>query len=63
MDDHRSKLDIPGLGTWILESDTGEVEFLADQNVSTRIHALLYKALSIPNRAIFVDPPKTLRHY
>ncbi len=57
MKDHRSKLDVPGIGTWVMESEHGAVEFLGDQDAYAQgIRANLYKFFDGGKKASFVDP-------
>jgi len=57
--DHRPRVEVPGVGTWTLESPGGEIEFIRNQDAYARTHAPLQKALStVGVPVVFVDPGK-----
>jgi hypothetical protein len=58
MKDHRPKLDVPGVGNWTLDTNTGEIEFMGEAAYFSGLHGALQKVLSVPNRGLFVDPQK-----
>jgi hypothetical protein len=53
--DHRPQLSVPGIGTWIVESEHGRVTFSGAQNYVESIQSNLWKFLDGGARAKYVD--------
>jgi hypothetical protein len=58
MKHNRPTLDVPGVGRWTIESDTGEIEFVGEHNYTQRILANLAKFLDGGSKAKFIDPKR-----
>jgi hypothetical protein len=54
--DHRPKLNVPGMGAWTIESETGSITFSGEQNYAEGIRANLWKFLDGGSKGKFVDP-------
>jgi|SRR6185437_1666975 hypothetical protein len=52
---HQPKLEVPGLGTWTIRSDTGEITFYGQRNFAEGIRANLWKFLDGGSKPKFVD--------
>jgi len=56
MQDHRPKLEVEGIGTWILES--GKVEFIGEDDYVPSVSGNLWKYLEGGPKPKFVDPQR-----
>ena len=59
MQDHRAKLDVPGIGTWALNGPREPVEFINDCTYEPDVKGNLWKHFEgASRRAHFVDPQR-----
>src|SRR5215467_9664030 len=56
MQDQRSKLDVPGIGTWILSGPGGEAEFIGEYAHVPVVRSNIWKFFKGGSKPRFVDP-------
>jgi hypothetical protein len=56
MQDHRSKLDVPGIGTWILDGENREAEFIGKDTYLPTVRSNLWKFFIGGSKSRFADP-------
>lgn len=56
MKDHRPKLDVPGIGTWFLNSSGGKAEFISDRTYAPVVQGNIWKFFEGGSQQKFIDP-------
>jgi len=56
MQDHRSKLDVQGIGTWILSAPKGKAEFIGENTYVPAVCGNIWKFFEGGSKPKFVDP-------
>ena len=58
MQDHRSKLEVKGIGTWTLNSPSGEAEFIGDSTYLPVVRSTIWKFFKGGSKPKFIDPQR-----
>ena len=58
MRDHRAKLEVAGIGTWVLNAPRGQAEFIGEHNYVPSVRGNLWKFLEGATQPKFVDPER-----
>jgi hypothetical protein len=56
MNDHKSKLHVPSIGTWVLNVTTGNAEFIGEKIHVPDVGGSLRKFFEGGSRSTFIDP-------